>query len=485
MGFGIGTMIVGGTVASLLGSVFPPVQDFLAKEAYSFWPAKIMSPGDLLNIFYKGWITDKELSQFLKENGYNADVVEKFIKAGYQNLNAQDYIHSWRRDIIDEKELNKSLTALRYNDSDISTLKQVSEFFPSPADLVTFAVREVYTPSIRERFGLDLDRPEIFMDEAKKAGLPAEQAKNYWASHWQLPSPLQGFEMLHRQVIDSDDLNKLLKALDIVPFWREKLQKISYNPLTRVDVRRMYGLGVLDDAGVHKAYLDVGYDQENAALMTEFTKKYENEKGNELTKSAIINSYKKDIIDEKEAYDYLIRIGYNDESANFHITTANYDKFLAYTDALIDELEELYKIGDITIVEVQEMLNTYDLPASQINAIILKLKNKSSIKKKIPARSDLETWLKYNIIDEKEYFAKMLRLGYGDNDIRNYLTEINLEIDTSKRKYLPIKTYLRWYSSDIMSENDFIKIARELKIAVIDIEKFLSEVRQKKLQEQG
>ncbi|GAH93918.1 unnamed protein product, partial [marine sediment metagenome] len=44
--------------------------------------------------------------------------------------------------------------------------------------------------------------------------------------HWSLPSPSQGFEMLHRGVIDEAELNMLLRALDIMPFWREKLTKV-------------------------------------------------------------------------------------------------------------------------------------------------------------------------------------------------------------------------------------------------------------------
>ena len=83
-----------------------------------------------------------------------------------------------------------------------------------------------------------------------------------------LPSIGQGFEMLHRRVIEDADLDLLLRALDVMPFWREKLKDISYNPLTRVDVRRMHRIGVLEEEGVFNAYLDVGYNEENAQLMT-------------------------------------------------------------------------------------------------------------------------------------------------------------------------------------------------------------------------
>ena len=84
-----------------------------------------------------------------------------------------------------------------------------------------------------------------------KAGLPEEQARNYWAAHWELPSAQMGYAMFQRRIIDHETLVMLLKSLDIMPFWRDKLIEMSYNPLTRVDVRRMYGLGVLSEEEVY------------------------------------------------------------------------------------------------------------------------------------------------------------------------------------------------------------------------------------------
>ncbi|GAG78096.1 unnamed protein product, partial [marine sediment metagenome] len=85
------------------------------------------------------------------------------------------------------------------------------------------------------------------------------------------PSPQQGFDMLHRGVISDDELNMLLRALDVMPFWRDKLTQIAFRPLTRVDVRRMYKQGVLTETEVYESYLIAGYNEQNAERMAEFT----------------------------------------------------------------------------------------------------------------------------------------------------------------------------------------------------------------------
>ncbi|GAH58877.1 unnamed protein product, partial [marine sediment metagenome] len=46
------------------------------------------------------------------------------------------------------------------------------------------------------------------------------------------------------------ELDSLFMATDIMPWWREKLKAISYNPLTRVDVRRVFKMGIVSEEQV-------------------------------------------------------------------------------------------------------------------------------------------------------------------------------------------------------------------------------------------
>lgn len=151
--------------------------------------------------------------------------------------------------------------------------KELAYQIPPIADIITMAVREAFTPEIAQRFGQYEGLPSEFVAWAQKKGLSREWAERYWAAHWSLPSPQQGFEMLHRGVINRDELHLLLRALDIMPFWRERLIEISYNPLTRVDIRRMHLLGILTEPEVFQAYKDIGYNDLNAKRLTAFTVK--------------------------------------------------------------------------------------------------------------------------------------------------------------------------------------------------------------------
>jgi hypothetical protein len=146
--------------------------------------------------------------------------------------------------------LDRELRKIGIHPSYNALYKELAYQIPPVADIITMAVREAFTPEIAARFGQYQDLPPDFVQWVGKKGLSREWAERYWAAHWSLPSPQQGFEMLHRNIISKEELQLLLRALDIMPFWRDKLIQSAYEPLTRIDTRRMYQLGVLNEPQV-------------------------------------------------------------------------------------------------------------------------------------------------------------------------------------------------------------------------------------------
>jgi len=232
--------------------------------------------------------------------------------------------------------------------------------------------------------------PTSFAENAAKIGLSDEWSRNYWAAHWTLPSIMQGFTMMHRRVISQADLQMLLKAQDIMPFWRDKLVDISFNPLTRVDVRRMHDTGVLNRRQVFDAYLDVGFNQENAERMTEFTIRYNADdiegsggKLKELTRSVIQSAYKKGVISHVDALARLQELGYGIPDSQLLLDLLDYEEQLdllpdekkqitarlntltikAYTSRAISKIEATDTLRDsgYTGVEIEALLTTADL----------------------------------------------------------------------------------------------------------------------------
>ncbi len=251
---------------------------------------------------------------------------------------------AYLRGEISEERHDNLLEGYGYTSKDIKVFKALYFIIPPPADLIRMSVREAFTPEIAEKFGQFEDYPIAFTEWATKQGISEEWAKRYWASHWDLPSPQMGFEMLHRRIIDEDELKLLLRALDVMPYWRERLIKLSYNPITRVDLRRMYKMGVYTEEDIYNGYLDLGYSPAKAHDLTEFTKRYsapedesEQDTFRAMARTTYSAAYKKKLISTEEYREFLINMGYNPEDVTLLIQIDDY---------AIYQNEQLFDVDD-------------------------------------------------------------------------------------------------------------------------------------------
>lgn len=303
--------------------------------------------------------------------------------------------------------------------------KELAYQIPPVADIITMAVREAFTPSIAARFGQYEDLPPDFVEWVGKKGLSKEWAERYWAAHWSLPSPQQGFEMLHRGIIGRDDLYMLMRALDIMPFWRDKLIEMAYQPLTRVDVRRMYALGVIDVSGVNKAYKDLGYSDYNADLMTKFTIEYVKGVPKKLSTADIISSYKKHLIDTGTLRTLLSQAGIESEDIEPIVRTAQQRREWSDREDNLANIEYLYKQGKYTEDKTTTELRKQGLTTEYIENLLPQWKAKAvSEKETLWTTAQTLSFMKANIITVERGKQELTELGYDTEHINVYLASV-------------------------------------------------------------
>jgi len=299
--------------------------------AYTIPNAMILVQGGVFQEFSKEGLLDG-----ISIGDIHPDYAQLYLDAILTKPATQDIIAYELRQDPHLSDLGRQLSKIGIHPAYHNLYKELAFQIPPVADIITMAVREAFTPEIASRFGQYEGLPTAFVEWVGKKGLNREWAERYWAAHWSLPSPQQGFEMLQRGVISRDDLALLLRALDIMPFWRDKLIQISYNPLTRVDIRRMYGLDIINTTEVNKAYQDIGYNSENAARLTTFTvklteqakaraeaakEKAEAGKAPLWTTAQTLSFVKKGLITTDRARQELIWLGYDDERIRIYLAS--------------------------------------------------------------------------------------------------------------------------------------------------------------------
>jgi len=295
----------------------------------------------------------------------NPKYAQQYLDAILTKPASQDIIAYELRKDPDLSDLPRKLQRIGIHPEYTELYKELAYVIPPVADIITMAVREAFTPEIAARFGQYQDYPKQLEEWAVKKGLSREWSERYWAAHWSLPSASQGFEMLHRGLISRPELDMLLRALDVMPFWRDKLTGIAYRRLSRVDIRRMYGVGE-----VYEAYLELGYNERDARRMSDFTVKQILATQSKFTARDIISAYSKYMLDRGEARSLLLDVGVKSENIDFIISTAEYKRSWELTESRIAAIRNLYKKEVYTPDKARSELLRLNLPAERVDVLM-------------------------------------------------------------------------------------------------------------------
>lgn len=365
--------------------------------------------------------TEKILEDLAKAD-IHPDWRQNYLDAVLTKPASIDLVSYHLRQENDLSGLENDLRRIGIHPDYFDIYKTLANRIPPVADIITMAVREAFNPTIAARFGQYEDFPDDFGKYAQQQGLSLEWARRYWAAHWGLPSPQQGFEMLHRGVIGSGDLDLLMKAQDIMPFWRDKMTAIAYRPLTRVDVRRMYKEGILDEGGVYQAYQDAGYSDENARNMTEFTISYVLSQQSKFTTADVVKAYTDRMIERGEAHSLLGMLGVRSGDADYILATAAYKRQWALTDTQTSAIRNLYKRGVYDDNKARSELLRLDMPADHVNSLMEQWwYDRKTTEGPTWTKAETFKYLKNGLITLDRATRELIIMGYDNEHIDIYL----------------------------------------------------------------
>lgn len=251
-GIGIGTAV---------GTVSNPLQVATNKAL----PVLPQNPNMLVNNLFRGNISMETYLEEMTANGFNKDNAELIADGQQQLLNAQEYLILFRRGLLGESQtLNKNNYLAKMKQ--IGFTHEVAELFitsqdvlETPQQIITFLVREVLNPELRQILELDNEFPETSLEDFARIGIPEKLARRIWAAHWALPDVTTLTTAYHRyskqnrkfwekEVTDQglnpdkvetsiEDISQLLKFQDVGPHYREQVLSTLFNDAGQIQLR--------------------------------------------------------------------------------------------------------------------------------------------------------------------------------------------------------------------------------------------------------
>lgn len=261
-----------GAARASAGNALSPIVDLAGQVANEVAPVRIPAEGVLVEAFRRKIITQDSLVSLMRKLGVSEERLKIIVEATAPNVPVLTMIDALRRGLVTQEQFNDEAQKSGFNALQMEYLQSITMFQPGPSDVISFLARNALEPDVIKKFGLDDRFDGLDKSWAKKAGLSEDVFKLFWRAHWNYPSFNQVADMVNRGIFGDDALDSWFDVVDYPPFFRDALKGIAKNTLTRVDIERMWVLGILDDDQTEAAFRANGYGPENAHRMLLFTK---------------------------------------------------------------------------------------------------------------------------------------------------------------------------------------------------------------------
>lgn len=269
----------------MMGSDF---SEFLEPYRYAMraeCPYKMLSPDQAMAAFFADTASASDLAGYWSIAGYCPGEYKRMLAAGRAKPVPQQLSLMRMRGIIDNSQYRTGMRQLGYLETEVQeNLHKLFQQLPPMSEIIRYMVRDAADEQLVSQFGLDDLFERKYTGQLKKwgeqQGIPEELAKFSWRAHWIIPAPGQLFEMLHRlrknpayggEAAFLKIVKDALAQQDIAPYWQDKFIAISYRPLGRVDIRRAFNIGAIQQKDLLDLYSQLGYDDATCAKLEKFS----------------------------------------------------------------------------------------------------------------------------------------------------------------------------------------------------------------------
>jgi len=332
-------------------------------------------------------------------------------------LDPQTIITAWRRDPKTFEPFFEDLKEQGWSEPRINALKFSTLFLPNADEQTFWLAREVYEPAMREKYGLDAELPVYADTDFAKIGVTPEQMTNKWRAHWQHASWIQVVEMLHRGLLDEEEVKQWFRLVEIPPFWRQLLIDTAYTWPTRVDVRRWWDMRTIDEARLRELYSGMGYRGKNLDDYVLWTKVY-------VAFPDLMARWSKGWISIDEVRSELVGLGMPGERVEEMIQTkikaAEPERIDKERDVTKTDIIKGVKKGVITRDEGIELLVDMGYDEDEADYILVinipPDEEDAVVKQRDISKADVIAGLRTEVISEDDALNKLLELRYSRAD---------------------------------------------------------------------
>lgn len=447
----------------ILASVIPTLINAVnlagtpALEAFGYLvnqdnPVKLLGLGEYINAYFKNQIQYGFLRDKAAKNGISEAELRILLNQAKEEPPRDIMISAHRRNFITDEQWTNYLDDQRITREYHETYDKVLHEIPGPSDLTRIADKRVWGLNTLPKYGQYAELPDEYIKQMSYWGFDEQYTKWLWAAHWQLPSPNQIFEMAHRGLLEPGDKETYLGLTDWLPYFRDKLFDITFNVLTRVDVRRLYKQGLLSDSELHQQHLKMGYTEDDARKLDAYTKQTQlPEDETDYTalekrvKNAVEKGYSTGRIDRNEAISMLDYLGQSPQLSEQELNILDFEASINNIEptqkslqaGTVSVVRTAYKKGNLSRQDAEAYLMASGYGQKEADQELYFLDLDNTVRLKSMAQDTAQKLFAAYEIDDVEFHNRLNALGFSAREVELGYQEALLMRDNRTKKLTP------------------------------------------------
>ncbi len=393
-------------------------------------PQQIPDENEAVEAFVRGTITEENMKDWVQANDHCWTPFQRLVWARMNRVEPLMALQMFRRGFIGKQRYDEQIRKNGYDENDlVDAWEKLGDFIPPITDLVRFMVRDVEDKGIVEEFGLDDEFTEKWAGEARRwgeqQGIAEDTAKRYWRAHWRIPSPTQLFEMFHRtrflpdghpDKVTQNMVETALKQDDLLPFWIKPMINITFRRLSRVDARRAFETGAIDEAFLRNEFVKLGYEDEAVDALVNWAKI---NRVRVLSNRPEMKLFRDGVITEVEARRTFADTKISTETIDKAIDLVKLQAKKRFQTRCIAGIRKRFLTGDLTDASAMTELLDAGVPTVIAEDAIKSFKCEAKAKGKQPSTSQLCQWLEEGTITIEDMMIRLQRIGWTADDASN------------------------------------------------------------------
>lgn len=390
-------------------------------------PYEIPSVAELDEMRKNGRIDEATWTCLVKANGVYPSWAELTYQQGTYRPSPEEAYSARVLGRIDQSTFNDAIdhNGLR-TQSLYDAWKGTRQELPSMGDLITFMLRDTFDTKTIDWTQADAEgQSKITTDLQKYMSAifaDPELFKHRWRAHYNLPSASQLYEMLHRLrgdpakdplAVDKALVKATLGQNDVAPQWRDRLVAISYKPLTRTDAQRAFFIDSLGEKELLNAYLDLGYEKQNAQYLVDFSKQLKLQR---QQNHRIFRLYKRGGLPRAKAEQLCIAAGMDAQQYTQQLDWLDVEKEAQANRECLKEVKHNVVGGLTNAVENIADVQALGYSALETNRILKEYECVRNQRSKVMTAAKLCEWYQWGLMTPREHYDALRRLNYSDDD---------------------------------------------------------------------